>query len=1207
MAARVDFDRYANGAASARNVVLLPTGGFTTLPGTRFVNESSDSSKRSRLIPFKASESEAYILEVGESYARFFRRQARIAAANITASITNGTFTSNANDWDDQSVATGSRTYLGTISSTTDGTSFALGLLNPWSTIPSSGDLVVAAVMNRKGSSPANIPTGVTISFLDGGLNTVLAVTAMTAINSQASSANEAVSLWRFRLPDIPGATIMIITATFAATQTACSISSWALVGTADAPSDTDAQASTAVSRAATIDIPSGGVAVYAGMAASGAAGEAQTWTGATEHADASQEANARVTVASETSASASPGDGASFASAANVARCIVAASFGGGGVSHDSVNGRLQLVATGAGAAIAEQDVATSSTGVEHSLAFTVQGDLGAYVKVGVGSTSQADDLFPETQLGLGTHLISFTPSASPFYIWFKNDIDDPAEPIYIDDVSLLDNTPLQLAHDYTEAQLADIRYQQANDVLYLYHPEKRRKKLERRGHKIWSLVDVYDQDGPYGTRNPGIDLDVKQLIKNPDFEDGFTPWADVSETGSAGTEWDGSQNIVVFHYDSGSADSRLEQEVATGVSATTTFVFHFRILGSMGEASAEGMALTIGTTTGGVDVVASAIYAPGWHSITFDTAAETLFIRFIYNRDDAVNGGLGAAFLYRANANLISLSGTEGSVTATAIDHDAWTSADVGRAMRFTWPGKEPAWGIITAYAAPDEVTIRLRRKAPYADIPTEDWQLGEWSDGNGWPTLGAFFQSRAVVAGTAAAPRTMWFSQSFDIENFRPDTFISLVSETQDDDALTFTLQSESNDPIQWIKGKRKLLVGSGGVWVSHSQGAAITPLDVDFEPHAEVSSTDADVVSTEDAVVLIESGGRRVFDVGYKYENETFTAAELSILAEHVGRVEIEAIRHQRRPLSAIWAYRTDGRLAPLAYNRAQDIVGWTHCHLGEGPVPPPNSAQSGTSSPIAIVEDIAIIPGADDDTQVYPSGERDEVWFMVKRRINNAIQRYIEVQEGYFVAPIRQDYESESDWEDAVKLAQRDAFYVHSGITYSGSPTTSITGLDHLEGEEVAVLADGRIHPARTVSSGAITLAYEASVVQVGLSYDWVVETLKLPYGTQSGSGVGKTKSISDLGLALLDSGPISMKLVSYHETEGRVEWPGNEITFERSGLAMDEAIPLFTGETTRSMEGPDRGDVRAVLYGSSPLPVTVLAIMPEMEGSERAG
>jgi hypothetical protein len=182
---------------------------------------------------------------------------------------------------------------------------------------------------------------------------------------------------------------------------------------------------------------------------------------------------------------------------------------------------------------------------------------------------------------------------------------------------------------------------------------------------------------------------------------------------------------------------------------------------------------------------------------------------------------------------------------------------------------------------------------------------------------------------------------------------------------------------------------------------------------------------------------------------------------------------------------------------------------------------------------------------------------------------------------------------------------QDAFFVDCGGTYEGSATDVITGLDHLEGQTVAVLADGRAHSTQVVASGAITLDFEASKVQVGLPYTWQFETLKLPNGTQSGSGVTKRKSIPAVGLCLHDAGAFSYGIVTYDETEGRVVHALQEITFLRDGLAMDEAIPLFTGEVIRNLDGSDRRDVRVYLEGDDPLPFTLLAIAPQMNAGER--
>ena len=51
----------------------------------------------------------------------------------------------------------------------------------------------------------------------------------------------------------------------------------------------------------------------------------------------------------------------------------------------------------------------------------------------------------------------------------------------------------------------------------------------------------------------------------------------------------------------------------------------------------------------------------------------------------------------------------------------------------------------------------------------------------------------------------------------------------------------------------------------------------------------------------------------------------------------------------------------------------------------------------------------------------------------------------------------------------------DAFYLDSGLTYDSTPTTTISGVDHLEGETVQVLADGSAHLLRLVKLNFLTL------------------------------------------------------------------------------------------------------------------------------------
>ena len=130
--------------------------------------------------------------------------------------------------------------------------------------------------------------------------------------------------------------------------------------------------------------------------------------------------------------------------------------------------------------------------------------------------------------------------------------------------------------------------------------------------------------------------------------------------------------------------------------------------------------------------------------------------------------------------------------------------------------------------------------------------------------------------------------------------------------------------------------------------------------------------------------------------------------------------------------------------------------------------------------------------------VISGSAEDQVWVSANRTIGGSTKRYIE----YFST---RDFGSDID----------DAFFVDSGITYDSTATTTITGLDHLEAESVAVLADGAIQTNKTVSSGQITIA-SASTVQAGLVFDVEMKTMPMSLAAQGASVLGRMQRINQV-------------------------------------------------------------------------------------------
>ena len=220
---------------------------------------------------------------------------------------------------------------------------------------------------------------------------------------------------------------------------------------------------------------------------------------------------------------------------------------------------------------------------------------------------------------------------------------------------------------------------------------------------------------------------------------------------------------------------------------------------------------------------------------------------------------------------------------------------------------------------------------------------------------------------------------------------------------------------------------------------------------------------------------------------------------------------------------------------------------------------------------AIVESVASIPT---DTN------EDELWMIVKRTINGTTRRYVEYLNLF-------DYGTD----------QADASFVDSGLTYDGSSTTSITGLEHLEQESVTILAGGATHPVKSVSSGAvmtggsITLDRSASKAQIGLGYTSTLQTMRVEAPGNESTSQAKTKRINEVTLRL-------------HETVGAEVGSSlsdmERIPFRSSAAAMDTAVPLFTGDKQIEFRDDFNTDGWIYVRQNQPLPLTLISIYPQI-------
>ena len=264
-------------------------------------------------------------------------------------------------------------------------------------------------------------------------------------------------------------------------------------------------------------------------------------------------------------------------------------------------------------------------------------------------------------------------------------------------------------------------------------------------------------------------------------------------------------------------------------------------------------------------------------------------------------------------------------------------------------------------------------------------------------------------------------------------------------------------------------------------------------------------------------------------------------------------------YQEEPNSIIWCVRTDGQLLGFTYQREQQVTAW-HRHIFGG------SFGSGN----AVCESVEVLPTDDSEYQV---------WVIVKRTINGATKRYVE-------------YLHNLDFDETNDTSFN---YLDSQLAYDGSATTTISGLDHLEGEEISVLADGSTHPNKTVSSGAITLDRSSTKVKVGLPYVSLLQTMRIDAGADNGTSQSKTKRIYEITARLYES--IGIEIGPDLDNMER-------IPFRSSANAMNSGVNVFTGDKEIEFRGNYETDGFIVVRQTQPLPLTILSLYPKLQTND---
>ena len=482
---------------------------------------------------------------------------------------------------------------------------------------------------------------------------------------------------------------------------------------------------------------------------------------------------------------------------------------------------------------------------------------------------------------------------------------------------------------------------------------------------------------------------------------------------------------------------------------------------------------------------------------------------------------------------------------------------STDVGRLIRF-----RSGYMKVTAVTDTLNITVEIIEDLGSATAST-DFALGAFSDTTGHPTCVTFFEQRLVFAGTTDQPQTVFFSKSGDYENMNENRGGTVA----DDDAIIYTIASNQVNAIRFMTATRTLIIGTAGGEFAVSGGGtdvAITPTNILIKKQSNHGAANVDAIPAGNATLFLQRAKRKLRELAYNFDVDGYVSPDLTILAEHITEGGLTQLSYQQEPNQIIWGVRDDGELVGLTYQREQQVVAW-HRHKFGGTF---GSGASATG--FGVCESVATIPTDNSEYQTY---------VIVKRTINSVTRRYVE-------------YINDFDFDETDDTTFN---FLDSQLNYSGSSTDTITGLDHLEGQTVSILADGSTHPDKTVSSGSITLDRNVTKAKVGLGYTSLLQTMRLDAGSQDGTSQGKTKRIFDIAIRLYESIGVEV---------GPDLTNMERIPFRSSADAMDEGLGVFTGDKEVEFRGNYETDGFIFVRQTQPLPLTILSLYPRLQTND---
>ncbi len=534
------------------------------------------------------------------------------------------------------------------------------------------------------------------------------------------------------------------------------------------------------------------------------------------------------------------------------------------------------------------------------------------------------------------------------------------------------------------------------------------------------------------------------------------------------------------------------------------------------------------------------------------------------------------------------ITPSAVSGSVTLTS-STAFFNSGHVGAYFKFSSAGTTGV-ARVTAFTNSTTVTALVLSNVAataHGTAAGTSWEESAWSDYRGWPRTVVAHQGRLIYGGNEAQPDTLWGSRAGNIFAMmeRPFEQDDIFEGYTDDVSRPFTLTPNAKEAsvIRALSADKTLLIHTDrNEIVGYGTQGILGPNDFTFESSSSFGANSPEPVRVNGFALFVQSGGRKVRDMTFNFDQDQYKSTDLSFLADHLTLdpnyfvdditggfaggfkdpiVEIVGCNGQT-PM--MYAKTQNGRLLALVVDRDYQVNAWAQVELGG----------NGFQRDYPLVKSICAVSGD-------VSGS-ERLLLVVQRQINGASVVFLEQMY------LPNEFET---LNCGVSGAFDECAYLDSYVAGVLDPDlVTWIGFEDYVGETLAVFAEGQYIGNHVVNAdGEIVLTEEYDSLGAGYLYEGILKPLPIEIGQQvPGSPKGTIiKRVEELGIDFYLS-----RGCQYGHDENNMY----TIDFKDPNAAGGDLPALFTGLKTVRMPTDYSKKCQIIIKQTKPFPCNVLSI-----------